>query len=338
MSRGTGNIPSEVRVDWLSFTRKIAPSLTPRESINKVKEDLVTIPNVAVLLKGDIAEWKMEAPRYPYKMRVVDETGGISVYVGDSADHYLIEISGRGCEGWGKDSKCVRGVLEEIEDRITRIDIAVDLLCDVDPVAFANRRDNKRHTGKSIARSATGDTIYIGSRKSDRYCRVYRYKPPHPRADYLRVEHVFRQEQARVAAAEVIECGLRVSAAKAGEIYQWRHAVWNGVRNGEVAKIEAWRPERKKANTVRWFLLQVVPALKELIEGDILSKEFIIRAVCGDMTEEEVNRTIDRYKAGSENGQEGLHYACGPEDVESDNRSIRTDTIDADELRRVLSI
>lgn len=105
MSIHQNPIASDVRIDWLSFTRKIKPSLTPREALNKVKDDLISIPRVASLIQGDIADWENAAPRYPYKLRVSDKSGGINIFVGDSADHYLVEISGRSCEGWGQESE-----------------------------------------------------------------------------------------------------------------------------------------------------------------------------------------------------------------------------------------
>lgn len=148
----------------------------------------------------------------------------ITLFYGSKDLVMTLEISGKGCEELHNAGRLVDVVRKAQQSgTITRVDVAVDMLTDVDPREFVEARTVKRQKSSEIAVSSTGVTCYIGSRKGDRYARVYRYAPPHPRADLLRCEMVFRKKQAAIVAAEWIEHGDTETAARAGNIYGWQH-------------------------------------------------------------------------------------------------------------------
>lgn len=143
-------------------------------------------------------------------------------YGGDSG--MTFEIGGKACAYLHASQRLQAVVLKALEvGNVTRLDIAVDMETDTDPRDFVEQRSNKRQKSVETAVSSTGTTCYIGSRKSDRYARVYRYNDPHPRADLLRCEMVFRGKHADIAARQWLAVGDEELAARAGNIYGWEH-------------------------------------------------------------------------------------------------------------------
>jgi len=110
---------------------------------------------------------------------------------------------------------------------VTRLDIATDIETDTDPRDFVLARVGARLKSHQTVVSPSGVTCYLGSPKSDRFARVYRYHEPHERAGLLRVEMVFRKQQAHHAAREWLRLGDDEFAAQAGNIYGWTHEDWD---------------------------------------------------------------------------------------------------------------
>lgn len=178
----------------------------------------------------------------------------------------LVEHTGQGCEllrlGERLDS-----VLRSDDFKFTRIDIAHDIETDARPLDFVSKRESKSQRASGYQVSDSGETCYIGSKKSDRTCKVYRYNAPHPRAHLLRIEYTYRGKQADEIQKLYIE-GKTVGqlASMSGVRYRWSHPCYDlGVLQ---TGIRAWRPDRKQGKTLRWMLAQVAPALVKLIKED----------------------------------------------------------------------
>lgn len=208
--------------------------------------------------------------RYPYRHSSDGE--GFKIFWSPGQTEVLIEISGEGCEKLHKAGK-LKPVVYAALERLTRVDIATDILTEVQPAEFVAQRSNKRHKSHESTTTSTGKTEYIGSRKSDRYCRVYRYAKPHPRADYLRVECVYRGPQAVALARTWLEVGDDETAARAGNQYGWQHPDWEPKSR---EKIQAWRPDRKTHKRLMWYKTQVVPAVRGMVATGHLSPEELL--------------------------------------------------------------
>ena len=207
--------------------------------------------------------------RFPYESSLTTSDKGLTLFYGRKLRHYLIEMAGRTC------LKTTLGgmmpdLLATVQNRATRIDIAVDMETTTCPIEFAKHRDCERFTSHSTIVSETGTTYYVGSRKSHRYARVYRYKPPHPRSHLLRVEMVFRKTEAKGVVSRILATSLEKVAAEAGAIYGWRHADWGLVAK---SKLKRWTPETGEASRVRWFYTQVAPAIKGMLADGLLTHE-----------------------------------------------------------------
>lgn len=262
--------PTTTRLDWLSFTLEVNPFLTEGvavlaahelvKQVNRELDDLLTLTTPSV-----------SSGRYPYKFST--EGVGFRVFWSPGQAEVLVEIEGSGCEAL-EQAGTMRRVVELALDRLTRVDIATDILTETSPQEFTEQRTNKRQKSHEIAVSSTGTTVYIGSRKSDRYCRVYRYAPPHPRADRLRVECVYRGHQASTLARTWLDEGNDETAARAGNQYGWSHPDWEP---HSEEKIKAWRPDRKTHNRMHWYKSQCVPAIRGMVAGGHLPPETLIR-------------------------------------------------------------
>ncbi len=186
-------------------------------------------------------------------------------------DTILIQFSGSGC-AWLEDQGILAAVASAWIDRIGRVDFAFDHATDLEPeLAFATE------TRTSILRSNTGTTVYSGSIKSDRYMRCYRYNPPHPRADRLRFEFVFKSKaQARTA----LETWLYKQPSFASFCKSFRispHESLASLEGDPLAKVSR-NPSSNEASTTLWLIEAAGPAFKRLCaSGAIESPEIFLK-------------------------------------------------------------
>jgi len=117
--------------------------------------------------------------------------------------------------------------------------------------------------------SETGETYYAGSKKSDRYARVYRYNAPHPRSNLLRIEHVFRREYAKVVAAACVNATVEDIAKSAGEAFGWAHEEWRVERASHV-DISVHGSDKGGQRTIYWLVNSCAPAFRKLCEKGVL--------------------------------------------------------------------
>lgn len=148
---------------------------------------------------------------------------------------FLVEHTGAGC-----DDLTARGLLWQVIQKnvknVTRIDIATDILCDVRPLAFISKRTEEKTEARSHIQSPSGETCYIGSQKSERSCRVYRYDGKHPRAGFLRIEYVYRREDAKACAFSLMTQGIEKTALSSADRYGWKHEVWQLSKNANFRR------------------------------------------------------------------------------------------------------
>ena len=193
---------------------------------------------------------------------------------GGKSEIILIEIPGQGCKKLHREGR-LKPLLRLYNDRVTRIDIANDLECDTNPVAFAEMRGNTKFKSGGHWKSETGETVYIGSPKSDRMCRVYRYNEPHPRANLLRIEYVLRREQAkqvaRLCGSEPVD-KLSLSLA---QVFEWKHPAFADNTAEPLHAVP--RSETGSQDTILWLHKQVRPAIQRLISQGILDRTEVLK-------------------------------------------------------------
>lgn len=252
------------RVDWISFTFDMPANGVVDErlvlgdalrSLNKIDPGLIDaldLENLSIQAKS----------RAPYKQRWANDDNSVSLYTHANLNHATCEISGTHCERLHR-VDLIDPILELVFNRVTRVDIASDMLTATRPTEFAEKRVAGRYKSGGHQFSNDGETVYVGSKTSNRYARVYRYNPPHDRAHLLRSEFVIRKEDARLTAQAILRDGVDAVALALGLAFGWQHPDWNS-DVATPAELRSWRPERHKGSTVFWLNDTIAPLIARL--------------------------------------------------------------------------
>jgi len=267
---------SYYKIDWLAFTIPAPAKFTNRFGI-----DLET---VLQLVEQDLGSWwppivgggnwKAENGRHPYRWRVRNTETKVTLSFGRVNPHVYVEISGQACD-YISASRKIEKLAEEKCMRTSRVDFACDIQTDVKPAQFINNMDGKRFKSSGHFLSENGETVYIGSRESERICRVYRYHDPHPRSDLLRIEVELKGEAAKIAASYLKEMTVKEVCQAVNRPYGWRHPIWDQAAC-EIQKIHARSPMKAKSSTVRWLYGSVAASLKAaILDGSIDPQEWM---------------------------------------------------------------
>lgn len=257
---------ASVRVDYFTFSIPLSCALVGTNV--RQAEQAFEIVRGALALSPPCPT---EAPFVPsrgarfYAQAWTHVETGTRIQFGGSAETVLVEMSGRVCDHF-RSAGMLDAIIERWQQRTTRIDIAVDYASSVAPEAFAAFRNDVLYKHLSVVRSDAGTTCYIGSRKSSRMARVYRYAPPHPRSDLLRVEIECKGDYAKRIAALYATEGLLAAAGAANTPFSWSHPVATAVRFERI-KLSAPSATRHASGTVRWLYTDVCSAIRRLVRS-----------------------------------------------------------------------
>lgn len=260
-----------IQIDWLSAVLPITPRGEGSEQGHYSEE-------IARILRREIGEGlandlfsglqPLDYGRAPYQHGWQDKQSGITIWGGGALPHFCVEFSGKGVAHL-REVGAEFSVLTSLADRFTRVDVAIDVETDLKPIALVSLREGGRQLTSSDMKSPSGETCYVGSMHSERYCRVYRYAEPHPRSHLLRVEAVFRRAYARACCAEIIGKGLESVAAGAMDFYGWSN-FFEGCFTEEPTKLSVYRPERNGGKTLRWLIVQAAVSFRKLVKDGVI--------------------------------------------------------------------
>lgn len=266
-------------IDWLSFSLQTGYDTSTDEgykiSIENAFFDTLGLELSNAIIGGTFEP--AERSRAPYQDAWKMEKRGMMIFASRTLNHMTVEFSGVGCR-WLDDNELTQRLLHKVAQRVTRIDIATDIETSIAPMEFVDAGHDVRFKTSGIYKSETGETCYIGSQKSERFARVYKYKHPHPRAGLLRVEHVFRRDYAKQVAASLLTAYVSDVAAAAGKAFGWKHPLWQ-LAGDEDTTITPVRAERGGGGTVTWMVKSVAPAFRRLVkEGVIVDPQAFLQA------------------------------------------------------------
>lgn len=257
-------------VDWLSFTATVEPTEYEQALLERATTSLLTAaPEFTQLMLS--LERKQAPPRRPYAVAWAYDD--IRLFTGVNINHALVEVSGKGCETL-REYGVLETLIDQVKSRATRVDIAYDIL-GVSPDEIVSAGYSGRFRTHSRIESDTGVTHYIGSPKSERYARVYKYAEPHPRANLCRIEVVHKKRYAKIMAVAIAEHGLTQAGLSALASYEFNHDAIPRSENDVLATVAIVKGSQQ---TLRWLLVQVAPAFKRLVkDGTIQDPETFIR-------------------------------------------------------------
>lgn len=270
----------QIKLDWLSFSffQHENHHDNDREAIIAAYTYLTDeLPGRAGLFFSDL-RWEHDRGRKPYSCSIRTEDNGVAIFANAKLPHALVELSGKGIERLLRHDSA-NELISAVTDRVTRIDLACDIETDVDPREFAASREPGRFKSGSEFVSDSGITVYVGSKTSNRYARVYRYNAPHPRAHLLRVEHVFKGDDAKSMLAYIADKGYEHAAQQSQAMFGWKHSTWT-IAPAAEREINAHRNEREASKTLFWLYDTVGPLLARLHnEGKLSIGTFLNEAV-----------------------------------------------------------
>jgi len=261
-------------IDWLSFTFSPVYDSNQEDGYERaIQAGLLYMFTSDVVTAYFAGAWRKQArARAPYTDSWADVQSGLVCFASPNLNHATIEISGQGCErliALGG----MEVVLHAAQERVTRIDIACDIETETLPLEFVSEVSHNRMRSNGHHDSETGMTRYVGSKESERFARVYRYFPPHPRAHLLRVEHVFRRDYAKQVARAIVANSISQVGISAGRAFGWAHRDWD-VTADSSPDISITAPEKNGGKTISWIVRSVAPALQRLIsDGTIRDPE-----------------------------------------------------------------
>lgn len=258
-------------IDWLTFTMSMVyvdeRADAYADAIAYGFEDMFGEQLRADAFGGN---WtKNERSRAPYVDAWTNPDNGITLFASPNLTHCCVEISGKGCETLIS-KNLLDKVLKSCHSRVTRIDIASDIETQVSPLEFVKAVSHERMRTFGHVLSETGETCYVGSQKSERFARVYRYNAPHPRAHLLRVEHVYRKEYAKKVAEACAGSTLVQIAKSSGDAFGWCHSIWDLVEDNSP-DISVIKERGKTGGTVFWLVHTVGPSFKKLVQEGVIS-------------------------------------------------------------------
>lgn len=260
----------QCKLDWFSFTFPVrtvdnAPDDTTREGVIQAFHIWTSGIFIGVV-SGEL--WPIAQERGHYKNRIECPITSLSINWNGKDTYALCEASGRVCDAL-MERIDIHVLAQAANGRATRIDLAVDIECDVQPEDFVKQRDDRRFTSNGIYSSQTGQTCYVGSRSGERMARVYRYSYPHPRSHLLRAEVEYKGDAAKKLLEAMLSVPLNKLTLAAHLPFGWQHPIWQP-EDAEVSKIKARAYD--KANDGRWTWLMTVcwPALKKAHEEGII--------------------------------------------------------------------
>lgn len=180
-----------------------------------------------------------------------------------NVDTVLVQHTGQGCAQIPR----IVQFIDFVQPRIGRLDVCMDVETQERPKAFYDAY--KGNLSVEYQSSPTGETFYLGSKKSDKLLRIYRYNAPHERSALLRFEMQYRREFARAAAWHIVQSGLRPFAMSAIGEYPLptEHILEAGEGRFFIAR-------KSYGDTITWLERQVKPAIIKLVK----SGEFDARA------------------------------------------------------------
>jgi hypothetical protein len=186
--------------------------------------------------------------------------------------HYLIQASGAYSDKFG----FYYFTVKPSDSRVTRIDLQLTL---PQPDWYASRHlidwlrsaEWKGRQRKITAVDGGGnDTVYIGSRSSDRYIRIYTKD-----SKWLRFEIEYKGDRARAVAQLIRDYDYRatISGILHRELNHLpQHPIIQGFKTHlqhDPLDIVVQKPE---SNTYRWFIKTVLPALRKLLNDHDLGE------------------------------------------------------------------
>jgi len=250
-------------IDWLSVTFK------PQEQAAKF------------LMKIDcLGESKEDKPLHGYDSALKYTSGIVAMWCQQRDDMGChVVLSGKTLETLALAGISTRTLLEsaiELHGKISRLDLAIDAIDEnvaPDDIYVAAKRGLTKGTARNVERRESidgGITVYIGSRESDKFARLYdKGVESKTGTDWKRLEIELKGDVAK-------QYGRMVAMQPESSIatFAWSTAskmlmtnVGNYPVYGTKSELISMPKIEKTTDTERWIHTQIIPMLQRYIEA-----------------------------------------------------------------------
>lgn len=211
-------------IDWVNFTFKHEQG-TPGAAIFLVSDVLEDVLGYGITSQRDRGLNSYE------ESYILGNYWGF-VCVGGQSNTIMVSINGEGCvaarEGWEERLYNLANILSPLNFRLTRVDVAHDLfdgeynvdnaVKDYDDGLFsAGGRTPKiqQYGNWRIPDDTNGRTVYLGARKSGKYCRIYEKGKQlgEKHSPWVRIECEWRNKNREIPYDILIEPGRYLAGA-----------------------------------------------------------------------------------------------------------------------------
>lgn len=270
-------------IDWYGYSFALNSPLykVGFAIINQVMSMVSELSFEPEWLEDNTLHWEVTQPTEGGTAIIVEQRSGMRVKVQPNNKWVAVDLSGKACQ-WFRSEGQFDGLLERTAPRASRIDIAADVRCDNSPTEVASSITNKRMKITSIETTVSGESVYVGSRKSERHLVIYRYAEPHPRAALLRFELRFSKRTARIVATQVQREGTQSVGQALLATYHCLHPVCIDVVQGSAPAVIT--PDaRVKTGRYRWLLTVVPVSIARAIHEREITLDWIVEEVCSQL-------------------------------------------------------
>lgn len=261
------------KIDYYAFT---IPTDHTFKGVNdevrkQVVQTFVSLCSTIPLEFFDVSAFQIERAKGFYTYRLRHEPTGLALSFGNTNAHIFVELSGKTCDTFDS-IDALFPLISATSSRSSRIDIAADYISAVAPLEFAQLRNTERWKFAPHYPSASGETVYIGSRSGERMARVYRYNAPHPRAHLLRVECEYKGDAAKKLSGLPNLLNLKSIFDIAVAPFGFSHPIFLE-EHEDLGKLAYRKNSEKNKNTVAWLYGAVISAMRKAIAEDVIDFE-----------------------------------------------------------------
>lgn len=251
-----------VHIDWMSITPHLATvgdDWTLRDTYTRAATALEDHCSTFKEAFGSAVQWEPCAGRRPYAHARRSSDASRTLYVHPELPYFTFEASGVACQ---RAQEYMPALCAGFAGLFTRIDIAVDIETETRPEEFLEAVHAPLIKTRSVMKSSTGETCYLGSRHSEKFARVYRYFAPHPRAHLLRAEFQLKSSYANALARRIAEgVALESIASGFGLQFGFKHPCWQVETEPTKLKVAT---HAQSGNTIAWLTQTVAPLMRRL--------------------------------------------------------------------------
>jgi len=257
-----------VKIDWISVTIRDVPIDVKQqvESMGRLGAGML------YEITGHIGPWvEEERGAYGYTNTAKAESGASVLYsvpIGSNGVHIRYPGTSLGLGLSELEFHCKLG------HAFTRIDIATDIVLD-QPFDIGgwysmlqSKKVETRAKKNSLMLSSTGKTLYVGSRTSEKFLRIYDKggEQGEEKGLWLRAELEVKGRSAGRLAEEIFRRGIDIIPKIINGFCSFDSALWHDWIGSDVERIPS---ERKDTDTKKWLLDIPAKALARLIaNGD----------------------------------------------------------------------